>query len=129
MSTPIHQEVDFKASPTQVYDALIESRQFSELSGAPAEISREVGGAISLFGGAIVGRNVELTPGKRIIQAWRAMDWGDGAYSLARFELAGQGNETHLVLDHLGFPEGEEEHLTAGWHTNYWEPMRKYFTK
>lgn len=128
MSTPIHQEVTFPASPERVYDALMQSNQFSELTGAPAEISRDVGGAFSLFGGAIVGRNVELQPGKRIIQAWRAMDWGDGVYSIARFELSGQG-EIRLAFDHTGFPEGEEEHLAKGWHTNYWEPMQKYLTK
>jgi activator of HSP90 ATPase len=57
------------------------------------------------------------------------MGWGDGAYSIARFELSGQDNETRLAFEHTGFPEDEEEHLAAGWHTNYWEPMQKYLAK
>ena len=129
MSTPIHQEVTFQASPARVYDALMESAQFSALSGAPADVSREVGGPFSLFGGAIVGRNVELAPSKRIVQAWRATPWADGAYSIVRFELAGEGAGTRLTLDHTGFPEGEEEHLTTGWHRNYWEPLRTHLAK
>jgi hypothetical protein len=32
MATPIHQEVDFKASPKRVYEALIDAKQFSTLA-------------------------------------------------------------------------------------------------
>jgi activator of HSP90 ATPase len=129
VSTPIHQEISFPASPDRVYSALTDSRQFGELSGAPAEISPTAGGPFSLFGGAVTGRNVELQPGKRVIQAWRAGDWEDGAYSIVHFELSAAGSGTRLVFDHTGFPEGEEEHLAAGWHTNYWDPMQKYFAR
>jgi activator of HSP90 ATPase len=40
------------------------------LEKAPTQISREVGGAFSLFGGIIVGRHIELVPNERIVQAW-----------------------------------------------------------
>ena len=129
MSTPIHQEITFEASPDRVYATLTDSRQFGELSGAPADISPSAGGSFSLFGGAITGRNVELEPSKRIIQAWHAGDWGEGAYSIVRFELTAEGTGTRLVFDHTGFPEGEEEHLTTGWYSNYWDPMHKYLTR
>ena len=79
----IHQEPTFAATPTRVYEALTESKQFdkvTQISGVmqssvmakwkqPTEISREVGGAILLFGGYIVGRNLELEPNERIVQA------------------------------------------------------------
>src|ERR1700687_614917 len=89
-SITIHQEVDFKASPQRVYVALLDTKQFSAFSTMPAEINREVGGAFSLFEGHIVGRNVELIPNKRIVQAWRVVDWPEGVYSIARFELKAQ---------------------------------------
>ncbi len=73
----------------------------------------------------ISGRNIELVPNRRIVQAWRVRDWGDGVYSIARFELNGQ-EETQLVFDHTGFPEDQREHLASGWHTRYWEPLRNY---
>jgi uncharacterized protein YndB with AHSA1/START domain len=73
MADAIKQEVVFKASPKRVYDALLDSKQFSEFSGgAPAEISCDPGGPLSCFGGMITGRNVELIPNQRIVQAWRA---------------------------------------------------------
>ena len=126
-SITIHQEIDFNASPQQLYEALLDAKQFTEFSGRPAEINREVGGAFSLFKGHIVGRNLELIPNQRIVQAWRVVTWPEGAYSIARFELKPQGSGTRLVLDHIGFPEGLHDHLAQGWEENYWSLLKKYF--
>jgi uncharacterized protein YndB with AHSA1/START domain len=76
----------------------------------------------------ISGRNVELVPGERVVQAWRAGNWEPGAYSAARFTLQPQGEGTLLSFDHSGFPENQGEHLEAGWHANYWEPLKKYLS-
>jgi activator of HSP90 ATPase len=131
----IHQEVVFQASRKRVYEALTDAKQFTKITSlspvmnaAPAEISREAGGAFTCFGGHIVGRQVELVPNERIVQAWRVMTWDQGVYSIAKFELKEQGSETRLVFDHAGFPGGKAEHLAAGWKTNYWEPLHKYLS-
>jgi len=133
----IHQEPVFKASRKRVYEALMDTKQFDQviqLSGAmqsmhlgdkPAEISREVGGAFTLFGGYITGRHIELLPNERIVQAWRTGSWDPGVYSIAKFELVEQGSETKIVFDHTGFPKGAGEHLAAGWKAHYWEPLGK----
>ena len=126
-SITIHQEIEFNATPQQLYDALLDSKQFSEFSGRVAEINREVGGAFSLFKGHIIGRNLELIPNQRIVQAWRVVTWPEGAYSIVTFELKPQGSGTHLVLDHIGFPEGLHDHLAAGWEENYWSLLKKHF--
>jgi hypothetical protein len=94
----------------------------------PAEISREAGGAFSLFGGYITGRQIELVPNLRIVQAWRAGGWDPGHYSIAKFELVEQGSGTKIVFDHTGFPIGQAEHLAEGWKGNYWEPLEKFLT-
>jgi activator of HSP90 ATPase len=127
MAGAIQQEVIFKASPKRVYDVLLDSKQFSEFSGgAPTEISRDPGGKLSCFGGMITGRNVELIPSQRIVQAWRAGNWPEGVYSIAKLELEAQDSSTKLILHHVGFPEGNGEHLESGWHKMYWEPLKKY---
>lgn len=135
----IHQEPVFKASRKRVYEVLTDAKQFDkviQISGAvktgmvkgtkPAEISREVGGAFALFGGYIFGRQLELVPNERIVQAWRVGSWEPGIFSIARFELVEQGSGTKIVFDHLAFPKGDGEHLAAGWKMNYWEPMEKF---
>ena len=113
----IHQERVFKASRKRIYEALTDAKQFEkvvQLSAAmksgmapgakSAEISREAGGAFSLFGGYVTGRQLELVPNERIVQAWRAGGWDPGDYSIARFQLVEQGTGTKIVLTMLDFP-------------------------
>lgn len=133
----IHQEPIFTASRKRIYEALTDSKQFDriiELSGAmqamhlpdkPAEISREAGGAFKLFGGYITGRQVDLVPNERIVQAWRTGSWAPGVYSIAKFELVEQGSGTRIAFDHTGFPQGDAEVLASGWKAHYWEPLAK----
>lgn len=123
----IHQEEDFKAPPRRIYEALLDSKQFTTFSGGrAAEIQPEAGGVFSLFAGHIVGRNLELAPSRRIVQAWRVVPWPDGIYSIARFDLVAQGPGTRIIFDHTGFPPELAEHLASGWTENYWTALRKY---
>lgn len=129
MASVIHQEIVLKAKPGRVYSALTSSKEFSDVTGAPTEIGTEAGAPFSAFGGMILGRNIELVPNRRIVQAWRAKPWPDGVYSIVRFELREEGGGTRVVLDHTGFPEGQDEHLAPGWQSNYWDPLQKFFSK
>ena len=128
MADRIRQENVIGAPPAKVYEALTNSAEFSKMSGgAPTEIDARDGGAFSCFGGMILGRNIECSPGERLVQAWRVKAWEPGVYSIVRFELRPEGGGTHLALEHTGFPEGMGEHLEKGWYANYWEPMKKLF--
>ncbi len=135
----IHQETVINASRKRVYEALTDARQFNEvtkiaaardpavsLEKAPTIISPDVGGAFSLFGGTILGRQIELVPNTRIVQAWRVRYWDPGAYSIAKFELIELGGGTRIVFDHAGFPKGDAETLASGWKAHYWEPLAKF---
>jgi uncharacterized protein YndB with AHSA1/START domain len=126
MSAPIHQEVDFKASPQRVYEALTDAKQFGAFSGLPAEIRGEAGGAFKCFGGQITGRMTELVPNQKIVQTWHVAMWPDSVNSTVSFELKAQGGGTRLILDHSDFPEENREHLDAGWARMYWDPLKKY---
>ncbi|MCB1502191.1 MAG: SRPBCC domain-containing protein [Bauldia sp.] len=120
----IHQEIDIGASPDVVYAVLTRSDEFARMTGGrAADIARDEGGAISLFGGDIEGRNIELVPGRRIVQAWRSRAWPEGVYSIIRFELAPAGKNTRLVFDQAGHPEEASAMLEGGWHQMYWQPM------
>ena len=136
----IHQEPIFAANRKRIYEALTDARQFEkvvqlsaakqagEIADMPVRIGTEVGGAFTLFGGHIMGRHLDLVPGERIVQAWRVESWKPGEYSIVRFELVEQGSGTKIVFDHKAFPEGQGEHLAAGWKANYWEPLNKYLS-
>ena len=126
MSESIHQEEIFTGTADRIYRALTDTAEFTKMTGgAPTEISSEAGGAFSCFGGMITGRIIELVPNLRIVQAWRAGNWEPGVYSIVKYDLKQEGEDTRLVLDHSGFPADIKEHLEAGWTANYWEPLRK----
>jgi|SRR5580658_6086154 activator of HSP90 ATPase len=136
----IHQEIVFEAAPARIYAALTDDSQFQKVQSLvggmpsqditthPAMISRDPGGAFSLFGAYIVGRQIELVPNERIVQAWRVQNWPAGIFSIARFALVPQGLSTKVMFDHTGFPNGAAGHLATGWYEHYWEPLKKFLT-
>jgi uncharacterized protein YndB with AHSA1/START domain len=90
MATPIHQEVDSKASPKRVYEALIDAKQFSTFSCLPKLKGKPVV-LFKCFDGQITGRMTELVPGQKIVQTWHVAMWPDGVNSVVRFELTPTG--------------------------------------
>lgn len=122
----IEQQITVPASPDAVYEILTQSERFSAMSGgAPANIDSAAGGAFSLFGGAISGRNIECVPNQRVVQAWRVGDWPEGIYSIVSFDLSPDGSGTKISFRQSGHPEGSQEHLEQGWHNMYWDPIKQ----
>jgi len=124
--TAIHFEVDYKTTPERIYEVLLDAKKFAACSGLPAEIDPRPGGTFKLFSGQIEGRNVELIPNRRVVQAWRPSSWAAGEYSIARFEFTARGAGTRIVFDHAGFTADLREHLASGWEEHYWGPLHKY---
>jgi activator of HSP90 ATPase len=124
--TSLHQENVFHAAPRRIYDIFLDSKLFAAFTGMPANIDPHAGGAFSTFGGLIAGRNIELLPGQRIVQAWRPTHWDPGVYSVVKFDFKPNAAGTLLILDHTGFPEGDYDHLYPGWKLRYWDPLAKY---
>jgi len=127
-SSAIHQEIDFNTTPARLYEVLLDAKQFSAFSKDTAEIEPRAGGAFKMFGGRIEGRNVELVPNQRIVQAWRPASWPAGVYSIVRFELVARGAGARIVLDHAGFSQDKFEGLNDGWPIRYWDPLHKYLS-
>jgi len=136
----IHQEIDFAAGASRLYQTLTNSDLFdkvvlasaavnsamkAKLGSAPTGIDARPGGAFVLFGGYITGYMLELVPDARVVQAWRSASWDPGIHSIAKFQLAQHGSGSRLIFDHTGFPDQEAEHLAQGWRINYWEPLKK----
>lgn len=84
------------------------------------------GGAFSLSGGLIIGRNIGLVPDQRIVQAWRPGSWDPGFHSIVKFEFRARDMQTKPVLDHTGFPMGDADGLDSGWKGHYLDPLAKF---
>jgi uncharacterized protein YndB with AHSA1/START domain len=124
MSKPIRQSVTFKATPRQVYEALMDSRKHAQFTGDAASISRKIGGKIMAYGGYITGRNLELVPDQKIVQTWHAADWPEDHTSRVTFRLTPVKGGTRLTFTHNGVPDGHYEAIKQGWIEHYWTPMK-----
>lgn len=127
MSSHIHQEVFINASPSDIYAAFMDEKKHSAFSGGASQISPDPGGEVSMHDGQIIARNIELEPGRKIVQAWRVAPWEEGRYTLLRIMLAAESDGTRITLDQTGCPEEMTDHLAEGWEARYWAPLRTYF--
>jgi uncharacterized protein YndB with AHSA1/START domain len=127
----IHQEAIIGAPPERVYAVLTDGDAFAAATGQPAQIGDSEGERFTLFGGRVEGRQIELVPGERVVQAWRfggahPGTWDAGVYSLVRFTLTPEGAATKLVIDHDGIPQEWEEHIASGYPAFYRDPLARY---
>ena len=125
----IKQTVTIKATPHEIYEALMDSRKHSKFTEGKASISRKVGGKFSISDGYIEGTNLELVPDEKIVQSWRASDWQEGHYSKVTFKLSKVEKGTRLDFTQTGVPEDQYEDISQGWKDYYWEPMKEFLEK
>jgi uncharacterized protein YndB with AHSA1/START domain len=123
----IHHTVTINAPPAAVFKALMDSRQHSKFTGAPAKMSGKVGGSFTCYNGYIEGVNLALQRPKLIVQAWQSENWPHGTWSIVTFKLAKlAGGKTKLTFSHVGVPAGDYKAKNKGWTTHYWQPLKKF---
>ena len=121
----IKQTVKIKATPQQVYDALMDTKKHTKFTGAPAKINKKIGGSFTCYDDYIQGINLELEPGELIVQAWRSKGWPKGHYSTVSFQLSKVGSDkTKIVFTHRGVPSKDVKDKSKGWETHYWTPLK-----
>ncbi len=127
----IRQTVTLPAPPEVVYRTLVTAKGHSGFSGAPARISPKVGTMFTVWGGYIHGKNLELEPGKKIVQSWRPSEetWPEDYYSTVSITLAPVKGGTRLTFVHSGVLPDHAGHLASGWKESYWVPLSAYFQK
>lgn len=130
MCKTIKHKVKFKASPAEVFKLLTDSKVQSSFTGKKAVLPKKIGAKFSCAGGFVTGVIVDLSPGQRVVQAWRDADFPPGIFSMAAFQLKkiGEG-ETELVLTHRGVPKELIPGVEQFWRNSYWQKMRTYLSK
>ncbi len=116
------------ATPGQVYRAFLSSKEHSEITGAKAACSAKEGAKFTAWDGYILGKNVALTKGKKIVQEWQTTEWPeDYGPSLLEISLKKSGKDTELSLAQTKIPASQAKDYDKGWHDFYWNPMKEYF--
>jgi uncharacterized protein YndB with AHSA1/START domain len=134
MCKTIKQRVKFKADPATVYDLLADSRKHSAVTGRRAVISTKIGGTFSIsendVESDVTGINVDLVPGRRIVQAWRHRRFPEGIFSMAAVTLKPTPDGgTELVLVHRGVPKDLIPETEQAWRDQYWQRMKAYLDR
>ena len=124
----IEHTVTFRASPHDVYEALMDAEKHSQFTGAEASVSREIGSAFSAYDGALIGTILELVPDTRIVLSWRTSDegWPQDHYSTATFSLEEMDGGTRLTVVQTGVPEQSFNDINEGWQTFYWSKLEQF---
>lgn len=130
MCKTIKQRVKFNAPPASVYDLLADSKKHSAVTGRKATISRKIGGPFSVSGNDVSGINVDLVPGRRIVQAWRHRRFPEGIFSMAAVTLTPTTDGgTELVLTHRGVPKELIPETELAWREQYWSRIKAYLAQ
>jgi activator of HSP90 ATPase len=117
----------FAATPQAIYQAWLSSEEHSLMTRSPAQASDQVGGSFSSWDGYIFGRNLELEPGKRIVQAWRTTEFlPSDPDSLLDIRLEPVSGGTLVAIHHSNLPADGMQYK-QGWIDYYFQPMLAYF--
>lgn len=130
MCKTIKQRVKFKTDPATIYELLADSRKHSAITGRPAVISRKIGGTFCIGENDVTGINVDLVPGRRIVQAWRHRRFPEGIFSMAAVTLKPTPDGgTELVLTHRGVPKELIPETEQAWREQVWSRIKDYLDR
>jgi activator of HSP90 ATPase len=118
------------ATPQEIYSAWLSTKGHSAMTGSVSKATARVGSSFSAWDGYIEGKNLELTPPSRIVQAWRTSDFPeDTPDSRLEIVLAEVRAGTRITLAHSDIPAGQGKGYKQGWIDFYFKPMKGYFSK
>ena len=118
------------AKPEEIYKAWLSTKGHTAMTGSTAKVTGRVGGKFSAWDGYIFGKTLELTPNKRIVQAWRTSEFPDDAPdSHLEISLEEVKGGTKVTLTHTDMPPDQVADYKQGWQDFYFTPMKGYFAK
>jgi len=130
METITH-TIEFDTSPEEFYNAILDPVKHSAFTQSKAEINNIEGSSYTAYDGYIEGTNLELIPGKLIVQSWQAneKDWPEGHFSKITFHISPEKKGCKVIFIHDNIPDGMGEMYEQGWKENYWEKMKLFFKR
>lgn len=114
------------ATTEEIYMALTNPVTIQLWTGEPSEMSTEPGSEFSMWEGAIVGRNIDFEPNKKIIQQWY-FD-GQPEESIVTIKLHPDKHGTSVELRHTNIPDEDYDEITEGWNDTYFGNLEDFFS-
>jgi activator of HSP90 ATPase len=116
------------AKPDAVYKAWLSAKLHAAMTGGAATGSGKLNAKFTAWDGYISGKNLELKPGKKIVQSWRTVEFPPDAPDsqlVVKFNPHPKGCE--LIIQHTNIPNGQSDYK-KGWRDHYFIPMKAYFS-
>ncbi|HCS19012.1 MAG TPA: ATPase [Bacteroidetes bacterium] len=110
--------------PDMVYAALTREATIQLWTGAPARMIAEPGEEFSMWEDDILGKILELEPGKKIVQEWY---FGEEGESIVTITLHPHKKGTSVEIRHTGIPDEHFENISEGWDDVYMASLIEFF--
>jgi activator of HSP90 ATPase len=118
---------EINTSPDILYSALTNAATIQLWSGAPAVMEAVEGTEFSLWEDSIVGKNITLVPGKKIVQEWYFGEQPEP--SIVTILLHEMKNGTSVELRHSNIPDDDYENIKSGWTKNYFGSLMDFYSE
>jgi len=119
----IKQVVEFKATPHELYEMLMDSKKHAKFTGEKAKMSKKIGGKFTAYGSYITGKNLKLIPDRLIVQEWHMKGWPEGHVSKVMYLFTKTKSGTKLTFGHTKVPTSSYKGINSGWKSSYWDRM------
>ena len=120
-----HKFYRIKASPEEVYAALVKPISIELWTRMDAIMEELPGKEFSLFDGDITGLNLEFIPNEKIVQEWFFGEPDEK--SIVTIALKADKNNTVAELTHTNIPDNSFDNMIEGWDSYYFGALREYF--
>lgn len=111
--------IDIKAEPMDVFTALTNPFTVELWSGETAVMSAEEGFEFSLWGGDIVGKNLEVIANEKLVQEWYFEGVDSAEKSIVTFKIWPKGANSSVELRHTNIPDDAYDNIVEGWNDSY----------
>jgi len=109
--------IEIKADPQDVFTALTNPFTIELWSGELAKMSDQVGDEFSLWGGDIIGKNLEVVKDEKLVQQWYFGE--EGPESIVTLKIWPKKSFSSVELQHTNIPDEAYENIVDGWNNSY----------
>lgn len=113
------------ASPDDIFNALTTPVTLELWTGEEAEMSTQPGSEFSLWGGSIIGKNLEFEPGRKIVQEWYFGEQQPASIVTLILHNDKQGTSVELIHTHI--PDEAYEDIVEGWNNSYFGALKEFY--
>jgi activator of HSP90 ATPase len=113
------------ATPNEVYLALTNPATIQLWTGEVAIMCTEPDSEFELWGGSILGKNIEFETGKKIVQEWYFGEQEPA--SIVTIKLHEHKVGTSAELRHTNIPDEAFDDIVAGWNESYFASLIDFY--